>query len=59
LERCGHEVKRKRVQPLILSTGLAEIPPVTNTSYAHPHLKVCPYLLRGVAVVRSWGTDIA
>lgn len=41
--------------------GLAAIAPGPNTSRTHPEHKVYPYLLRGVAVVRSnqvWSTDI-
>jgi putative transposase len=61
LFRCGHRVNRKRVQRLMRCMFLAGMAPGPNTSAAHPHHKLYPYLLRGVAVVRSnqvWSTDI-
>ena len=61
LFRCGHQVNRKRVQRLMRAMGLAGMAPGPNTSKGHPLHKIYPYLLRGVAVVRSnqvWSTDI-
>ena len=61
LKTEGHIVNRKRVQRLMRIMGLVAIAPGPNTSRPHPEHKVYPYLLRGVAVVRSnqvWSTDI-
>jgi putative transposase len=53
LFRCGHRVNRKRVQRLMRALFLAGVTPGLNTSAAHTHHKVYPYLLRGVPVVRA------
>jgi putative transposase len=61
LEKAGHIVNRKRVQRLMQQMCLAGMAPGPNTSRPHPEHKVCPYLLRGVAVERPnqvWSTDI-
>ena len=61
LGRCGHTVNRKRAQRLMRTLGLQGMAPGPNTSRAHPHHKVYPYLLRGVAIERPnqvWSTDI-
>jgi len=61
LGRCGHIVKRKRLQRLMRTMGLTGMAPGPNTSRAHPQHKVYPYLLRGVAIERPnqvWSTDI-
>lgn len=61
LKTQGHPVNRKRVQRLMHQLGLAGMAPRPNTSQAHPHHLIYPYLLRGVNVVRPnqvWSTDI-
>lgn len=61
LLRQGWLVNRKRVQRLMRVMGLAGMAPGPSTTVRHPGHKVYPYLLRGVAVVRSnhvWSTDI-
>ena len=61
LKGAGYTVNRKRVQRLMRQMGLSSMAPGPNTSCAHPEHKVYPYLLRGVAIVRSnqvWSTDI-
>jgi putative transposase len=57
----GYRVNRKRVQRLMRQMGLAGMAPGPNTSKAHPHHQVYPYLLRGLEVTRPnqvWSTDI-
>jgi len=61
LRRDGIQVGRKRVQRLMRIMGLQAICPGPNTSKPHPDNKVCPYLLRNVAITRVdhvWSTDI-
>lgn len=61
LKRQGWLVNRKHVQRLMRILGLAGMAPGPGTAVQHPGHKVYPYLLRGVAIVRSnqvWSTDI-
>ena len=61
LNGLGYFVNRKRIQRLMGILCLAGMAPGPNTSRPHPEHKIYPYLLRGVAVVRSnqvWSTDI-
>lgn len=61
LDQLDHRVNRKRVQRLMGMLGLAGMAPGPDTSRPHPHHKVYPYLLRGMAIERPnqvWSTDI-
>ena len=61
LKAQGHLINRKRVQRLMRQLGLAGMAPGPETSQAHPHHRIYPYLLRGVPVVRPnqvWSTDL-
>jgi len=61
LKVIGSTVNRKRVQRLMREMGLAGMAPGPDTSPRASAHKVYPYLLRGVAVVRTnqvWSTDI-
>lgn len=61
LKEHGYKVNRKRVQGLMRKMGIAAIYPKPDLSKAAKRHKVYPYLLRGVAIVRSnqvWSTDI-
>ena len=61
LRRQGHAVNRKRVRRLMRRTGLAAIYRRPRTTVPPPEHKVCPYLLRGVAVTHPnqvWAEDI-
>ena len=53
LRRLGHVINPKRVARLMKKMGLRAIMPKFNTSKPNPTHKVYPYLLRGVAIVRS------
>ncbi len=61
LRRLGHRVGRARVVRLMRRMGLAAIYQKPNTSAPHPEHRVCPYLLRNLAIVRPnqvWCSDI-
>jgi putative transposase len=61
LERCAHQVNRKRAQRLMRCMGMAGMASGPNTSWARSQHKVYPYLLRDVPMVRVnqvWSTDI-
>ena len=61
LELAGLAVSRKRVQRLMRLMGIAALYPKRRTSAPAPGHRVCPYLLRGLAITRPnqvWASDI-
>ena len=61
LVRRGYQVGRKRVRRLMRQLGLSALYQAPKTSLKHPHHKVYPYLLRGLAIDRPtqvWCADI-
>ena len=61
LRTQGHQVNRKRVRRLMRAMGLEAIYRKPNTSKPAPEHRICPYLLKGVAVDRVnqvWAADI-
>jgi putative transposase len=61
LRRRGHEVNRKRVQPLMLLMGIRSLAPQSLTTKSHPVHPKYPYLLRNLSVDRPnqvWCADI-
>src|SRR6266446_8721684 len=52
LQRAGYLVNRKHVQRLMRLMGLEAVGPKPRLSEAHPGLRVYPYLLRNVPIVR-------
>ena len=57
----GHEIGRCHVATLMKRMGIAAIYRRPNTSRPTPGHKICPYLLRNLAVTRPnqvWATDI-
>jgi putative transposase len=61
LHEYGIDIGRDRVRQLMRRMGLEAIYPKPNTSKAAPHNETYPYLLKGLAVLRTnqvWGSDI-
>jgi putative transposase len=57
----GYKINYKRVERLYKLMGLTAVGPNPNTSKAHPEHKKYPYLLKGLAIIRSnqvWAVDI-
>jgi len=61
LNKEGRGVNRKRVQRLMRLMGLEGLVPRPGTSKAAPENKICPCLLRGLAITEPnhvWASDI-
>ena len=61
LVREGFKVGRKHVATLMGRMGIAALYRKPNTSRPHPHNKIYPYLLRGLAITKPnhvWAMDI-
>ena len=57
----GHAVNRKRIRRLMREMGIAALGPRPRTTKPAPGHKICPYLLRGLAIERPnqvWCADI-
>ena len=62
MQRQGHRCGRHRVRRLMRKMRLVPIYQAPNTSKKHPHHKIWPYLLKGLAITRPnqvWCVDIS